>query len=65
MLKITISSKIIHPYFRTSGYAHIHIPTRLAKQCNITPGNTTTLVAYVKDDRLIIEQIKEAKNEPV
>ena len=51
---------VIHPYFRTSGYAHIHIPSRLAKECGILPTNSpATFIAYVKDEKLVIEQIKE------
>jgi hypothetical protein len=55
------SPQIIHPYFRTSGYAHIHVPSRLARECGIIPGNKITFIACVKDGRLIIEQIKEDK----
>ena len=61
MLEATTTPKIIHPYFRTSGYAHIHVPNELAKQCGITSGNKTTFIAYVEDGMLVIKQTKEDK----
>jgi len=54
--------KIIRPYHRDNGgYPVLHIPSRLARECGIIPGNKITFIACVKDGRLIIEQIKEEK----
>jgi hypothetical protein len=56
------ASVVIHPYFRTSGYAHIHIPARLARECEIISGNNVSFIARASDGKLIIEQVKEDKN---
>ena len=50
---------IIYPYFRTSGYVYLHIPKRLTIECEVTSG--TRFVAFSKDGKVILEQIKEDK----
>jgi len=51
---------VIYPYFRTSGYVYLHIPRRLTTQCGITSG--VRFVAFIKDGKVILEQIKEDKD---
>lgn len=53
-------SAIIYPYFRGSGYPALNIPKRITNECNITSG--VRFLAYVRDGKLVIEQIKEDKN---
>ena len=63
MLQELVPSAVIYPYFRMSGYAYLHIPIRLAKECGIASGlPSASFVAYIRDGRLIIEQIKEDKD---
>jgi len=51
----------IQAYGTLSGYIYLHFPQYLCKQFGISP-STSFYVVY-KDGRLILEQIKEEKDE--
>ena len=54
MLQNLAPVAIIQPYFRMSGYAYLHIPARLVKECSVTP--KVRFIVFVKDGKIVIEQ---------
>jgi len=48
---------VIYSYYRIPGYIYLHLPMRLTKECGITSGSRFNI--FIKDEKLIIEQIKE------
>lgn len=57
MLQSLAPVAVIQPYFRMSGYAYLHIPAKLVKECSVIPG--VRFIVFVKDAKIVIEQIKE------
>ncbi|KKN87056.1 hypothetical protein LCGC14_0263260 [marine sediment metagenome] len=51
----------IKPYGTLSGYIYLHLPQYLCKQFGIS--NLTSFSIIYKDGRVILEQIKEDKDE--
>lgn len=50
----------IKTYGNLSSYTYLHIPQHLCKTFGIAPSVTTFAVSY-RDGRLILEQVKEDK----
>ena len=51
---------VICVYIRSDKYTYIHVPYRLAKQCNITSGGH--FLAYVDNGKLTLVQAEGRKD---
>ncbi|MDD4984411.1 MAG: hypothetical protein PHQ43_01280 [Dehalococcoidales bacterium] len=56
-LPLTVPDSVVQCYFRPSGHSYLHIPARLARQCQIISGSPSAYFSvFVKDNKLILEQ---------